>query len=170
MKHFVTRLPRGTGGPRPDAGTGFAERDRGQALVEMALMAVIILILLSFLLDIARSYYSFQVLKDAAGEGAYYGSVHPTWIDDDDPCPDPASIAHRVKHAAPSGGLVDLQDADVDVEAPSTTAGSLITVTVTVDFHLVAPFTPALVGSQTLPLTATSSARILSPATACPSS
>ena len=133
-------------------------------------MAIILMVLLGFTLDIARAYYSFQVIKDAAGEGAYFGSVHPTWDDNISPsCPDPHNVAYRVRHAAP-GGLVDLSGAAVTVAAPSTAAGSLITVSVTVNYQLVAPFTGAFIGSQSLPLTATSSARILAPPdAACPS-
>lgn len=147
--------------PRPGG-----EAENGQALVEMALMAVILMILLSFLLDIGRAYYSYQALKDAAGEGAYYGSVHPTWTDAP-PCEDKDTISYRVRHAAPSGGLVDLTAASVNVSAPAVSAGNFITVTATTNFQLIAPFTGMLIGTQTLQLKAVSSARILAPATAC---
>ncbi len=143
-----------------------SDRQQGQALVEMAMMLTVVLLLLGFTLDIGRAYYSFLALKDAAGEGAYYGSVHPTWRTHTD-CANPQNVTYRVQHAAPPGGLVDLQSTTVNVSAPDVSAGNMITVTVSTTFELLAPFTPIFVGGQTLPLTAVSSARILAPASVC---
>jgi Flp pilus assembly protein TadG len=138
------------------------EAQAGQALVELALMAIILMVLLGFTLDIGRAYYSYLALKDAAGEGAYYGSVHPGWIDSGD-CADPTNVVYRVKNSAPSGGLVNWDSVAVNVDVPSTTAGSYITVTATSQFQLIAPFTSVFTGGSTVPLTAVSSARLLAP-------
>jgi hypothetical protein len=134
-------------------------------------VGTILIVLLGFTLDIGRSYYAYLVLKDAAGEGAYYGSVHPSWVTDDGSgCDNPHNIMYRVRHAAPtiSGGLIDIENAQVSIviddDADGINAGDVISVTATASYQLVAPFVGAFVGSQDLPLTAVSSARILAPA------
>lgn len=152
---------------RPEACTR-GRPERGQSLVEMALMMTAILLLLSGVLDLGRAYFSYLALQDAAGEGAYYGSVYPDrWCSSG--CPhvsaDPHNIEYRVKYSAPSGGLVDWSTAVVSVSTPggSLSPGQTIQVSVTYNFKLLAPFIGTIVGSQFLPLTATSEARILSP-------
>ncbi|MBI3360843.1 MAG: pilus assembly protein [Chloroflexi bacterium] len=136
--------------------------ERGQSLVELALMMTVLVLLLAGVLDLARAYYSYLALRDAAGEGAYYASIHPSWKTSADN-PDPDNITYRVKNAAPSGGFVSFTAAAVTVTAPSISAGNYITVTVSTSYRIITAFIGGIVGSQTLPLSATSSAKILSP-------
>src|SRR6185295_11358721 len=53
------------------------DRERGQGLVEFSLMLVFLSVLLISLLDLGRAYFTYLALKDAASEGAYYGSAFP---------------------------------------------------------------------------------------------
>ena len=155
---------------RPSIEKLLSKTERGQALVEMALMVVVLVLLLSGVLDLGRAYYAYLALKDAAGEGAYFGSVYPSWADASD-CLNPWNIEFRVRNAAPSGGLIDWNGPTtyVTTTVVSVSATELITVAVTTDYTLAAPFIGAIAGSQTLPLTAVSTARILAPpATTCP--
>lgn len=146
-------------------------RQSGQSLVEMTLMMTAILLLLSGVLDLGRAYFSYLALQDAAGEGAYYGSVYPArWCNIGGSCaaelqsPSPHNIEYRVKNSAPSGGLIDWSTATVTVSAPGgITPGQTLTVSVQYQFKLLAPFIGSIVGGQFLPLTATSNAKILSP-------
>lgn len=115
-------------------------------------MVVVITILLLGVLDLGRAYFTLLAMQDAAGEGASYGAVHPTWVTSANNA-DPNNITYRVRRAAPSGTLVDWNSATVSVDTSGgTTIGSLITVTVTANYGLLTPFVGALVGSQTLQL------------------
>lgn len=134
---------------------------RGQSLVELTFMVIVLVWLLAGILDLGRAYFTFIALRDAAGEGAYYGSVHPTWQTSSDNA-DPNNITYRVKNSAPTGGLVDWSSATVTITAPSPTPGNLLTVTVSYNYTLLTPFVGTIVGSQTLPLSATATAEILS--------
>ena len=131
--------------------------ERGQSLVEFTLMMSIIMILMLGMLDLGRAFFTFLAMQDAAGEGASFAAVHPTWRTSANQA-DPNNITYRVRNSAPTGTLVDMNTATVTV----TDDGSLITVTMTADFQLVTPFVGGIVGSQTLPLTVRSVAVITS--------
>jgi Flp pilus assembly protein TadG len=49
--------------------------ERGQAMVELATMLVILLTLLAGIVDFGRAFFTYITLRDAAQEGASYGSV-----------------------------------------------------------------------------------------------
>ena len=134
----------------------------GQSLVEFSLMLTAVVLLLAGILDLGRAYFTFLALRDAAGEGAYYGSIYPNWHTAADNS-DPNNVEYRVKNSAPSGGLVDWSTVTVKIDAPDTSPANPITVTATYDYTLVTPFIGAIVGGQTLPLTASAVAEIISP-------
>ena len=52
--------------------------ERGQSLAEMALMMSFLLILLVGVVDLGRGFFVYLALRDAAQEGALYGSTDPT--------------------------------------------------------------------------------------------
>ena len=139
--------------------------ERGQSLVEFTLMMSIIMILMLGLLDLGRAFFTFLAMQDAAGEGASFASVHPTWVDNvsKPESADPNNVTYRVKNSAPTGTLVDMNTAIVTVtDSGSPDIGSLITVTLTANYQLVTPFVGGIIGSQTLPLTVRSVAVITS--------
>src|SRR5882757_4195259 len=152
------------------------QRERGQGLVEFALITVFLSILLMGVMDLGRAYFSYLALKDAAQEGAYYGSAFPQCVDadginnDSPACADPNNIPYRVRHSTPRGSLVDMGDlaAHVTVDLPcgSTSpcamqAGQVLTVSVSYQYQLLTPFVGAIANSQTLTLTARSTAVIV---------
>ncbi|WP_299287031.1 TadE/TadG family type IV pilus assembly protein [Thermoflexus sp.] len=55
-------------------------RGRGQSLVEFALAATVLLILLTGVLDLGRMYMAWVAIQDAAGEGALYAAMNPRCI------------------------------------------------------------------------------------------
>jgi len=125
-------------------------------------MMMIILSLLLGVLDVGRAYFTFLAMQDAAGEGAMFGSLHPTWKTSADKT-DPNNITYRVKTSAPTGTLVNWSSATVNIDTSGgTSIGNQITVTVTSNFQLVTPFIGTIVGSQTLPLKAKAVALITS--------
>ncbi len=150
--------------------------ERGQGLVEFSLMLIFLTVLLMGVLDLGRAYFSYLALKDAAQEGAYFGSAFPqcvntNGINNDSPsCGDPNNIPYRVKHSAPRGSLVNMNNlnAVVRTDLPCGTAqpcvmqaGESLTVTVSYQYQMLTPFVGAIANGQTLTLTAVSSAVIV---------
>jgi len=130
---------------------------RGQSLTELSITLVILLTLLAGVLDIGRAYYVFLSLRDAAAEGAAYGSFDPT---------NTTEIEGRVRRESP-GGMIDWSGASISTSILGQPCrGGGIEVTATVEFPLLTPFIGTIAGSQSLPLTATVVNTILSPA--CP--
>jgi Flp pilus assembly protein TadG len=130
---------------------------RGQSLVEVAISLTIILTLLAGGFDLGFAFFDYIALRDAAQEGALYGSIHPT---------DTAGITARIQQS--STKPIKLAT-DPNLEAPVITttikacSGGAITVRLRYNYHLTMPFIGALIGRQTIPLTATVSDTILQP-------
>lgn len=78
-----------------------SQAERGQSLVEFALSLVFLLVLVGGIFDAARALFTYLALRDAAQEGALYGSVYPDQI---------AAIRTRVCNA--SNMLAGLCQAD----------------------------------------------------------
>lgn len=56
--------------------TNLWKRERGQALVELAMLLPILLIILLGIIDFGRVFYAYVTITNAAREGARYGSLH----------------------------------------------------------------------------------------------
>src|SRR5438128_7469048 len=77
----VTRVGRRIrAGRAPAASRRPRQAERGQGLVEFSLSLVFLTVLLLGVLDIGRAYFTYLGLKDAAEEGAYYGSAFPQCV------------------------------------------------------------------------------------------
>jgi Flp pilus assembly protein TadG len=130
--------------------------ERGQSLVELGVSLLILLYLLSGAAEFGVLFFQFVQLRDAAQEGALYGSMNPT---------DSAGITARVQ-AASSSPL------DLTTITPAITysgaqcEGNGITVTLTYNHHIFMPFMPQLLGRTDIPLNATVTDTILTPV--CP--
>lgn len=74
--------------------------ERGQSLVEFSISLVVILWLLAGAVEFGLALFQFIQLRDAAQEGAVYGSI----------CPDSANIISRVRNA--SSSPIDLTNDD----------------------------------------------------------
>jgi hypothetical protein len=136
---------------------------RGQSLVEFAISLVILLLIIAGLVDAGRALFTYMALRDAAQEGALYGSTNPL---------DTPGIIARVEQS--SNMSQDMSsDPDFDVEiiyvdansSPSLQCmGDGITVRVSHRrFPLTMPFLGALLGRQWVPITATITDTILLP-------
>jgi hypothetical protein len=129
-------------------------RQHGQSLTEMAIFITLLMLLLAGVIDLGRAYYSFLSLKDAAAEGAAYGSIEPG---------DLAGIDARVRGESP-GGLIDWTGAGVNTTfiGPACRGGG-VRVEVTISYEFLTPFIGAIAGTQTIPLKADVVNTILSP-------
>lgn len=57
-------------------------QEKGQSMVELAISWVILVMLLAAVVDFGRAFYTYISLRDAAQEGALYGSTFPTQTDE----------------------------------------------------------------------------------------
>ena len=123
------------------------DRQRGQSIVEMALIMPLLLAVVALAADLGRVYFAYVGVVGAAEQGARVGSdsSHP-------------NVAIRAAVKDESGRLVAIDDSDITI-SPSNVrpAGSMVEVTVTHDFDLVTPIPRALFGVEHLTLTARAS-------------
>ena len=137
--------------------------ERGQSLVELALSLTVILLLLSGAVTFGMAYFSFLSINDAAQEGATYGSLKPD---------DQAGIRNRVREASNNPiDLTLLTDSQIPLsynnskECQGFTGGVANTLTVSVNYsyQVFMPFIGPVIGSNTIPLSATTTVVILTP-------
>jgi Flp pilus assembly protein TadG len=144
---------------------------RGQSLVELAISLLVLLYLLSGAVEFGLAFFQFVQLRDAAQEGALFGSMGgPAG-------PDPALIETRVRGA--SSSPIDLavtsgpKAVAVTITAKDKTSNAVIPVTgacegdalevkVKFDHTVFMPFMSQIIGA-TIPLTATVTDTVLSP-------
>lgn len=136
--------------------------ERGQSMVEMALMMVILLTILGGVLDLGRAFFSYIAIQNSAGEGALYAAINPTCAHTYDiglggvSCTNPNNVDYRAKYESPSG-LVDPQKMTVSVlysngtnaySVSNISEGNPITVTVTYSFRMLGPFSGVFPNGQ----------------------
>jgi Flp pilus assembly protein TadG len=80
--------------------------ERGQSLVELAISLVVLLFLLSGIVEFGLAFFQFVQLRDAAQEGALFGSTKPAMVDD------AGGIMDRIKGS--SNTPIDLPTAIAD--------------------------------------------------------
>jgi hypothetical protein len=130
--------------------------ERGQSLVELGVSLLILLYLLSGAAEFGVLFFQFVQLRDAAQEGALYGSMNPL---------DTPGITARVQ-AASSSPLDLTTITPVITYSGAQCEGNGITVTLTYDHHIFMPFMPQLLGRDHIPLSAEVTDTILTPV--CP--
>lgn len=133
----------------------------GQSLTELALMFVFLVTLLAGIVDFGRAFFTYMALRDAAQEGAAYGSLNPNHEQ---------GIKERVRQI--SNTPIDLASPEVTIEPVleyEPCIGNKIMVTVRYDYPIMMPFLGAILGSQEIPLAASASDDIVRPPV-CPTS
>lgn len=132
--------------------------ERGQSMVELALSLVIILLLISAIVDGARVLFTYMALRDAAQEGSLFGSVEPG---------NTVAISTRVRNASDMVRGFGAANVQIQVSySGSACAGANNTVKVRVtysNFRLTMPFVGAILGTQTIPISAAATDSILRP-------
>lgn len=147
---------------------------RGQSLVELGVSLLVLLYLLSGAAEFGVLFFQYVQLRDAAQEGALYGSMNP-YIDSNadggfdvgEPV-NQAGIELRARAA--SNSPIDLADPGLVTIVASSSDGSNmfceghgIQVTVTFTHHIFMPFMPQILNQTDIPLTATVIDTILTP-------
>ena len=128
--------------------------ERGQSLVEFAITFLVLVLILSVVVDVGRLYFASVAVREAAEEGALYGSMGEF-----------NKIVDRVRQS--SSSPIDMEDiSKVEVSCPGAPsndcanltgpnclpAGESLTVTVTYQFDFIMPLIAPIIGSSTLPL------------------
>jgi Flp pilus assembly protein TadG len=148
----------------------FVQGERGQSLVELAVSLPVIILLLLGTIDFGMAIFSYSILRDAAQEGAFYGSFNPS---------NKAEIENRARNISPRGedgvfsSPVDLRNktlVQVTIKAigancqgiTNKTANSL-QVSVSYRYPMIMPFAGQIIGSNTIALTGRATNIILQP-------
>jgi Flp pilus assembly protein TadG len=145
---------RSKGEPKPK----LQRSERGQSLTELAISFVVLVLLLAVVVDGGRLFFSYIAIREAAEEGAVYGSLNPT---------DNAGIIQRVR--TNSSQPVDLSDTTAVNVVPAVIGTACadginqMQVTVTYTFDLTMPFLSAIIGTNQFPLALDSTSTILLP-------
>jgi Flp pilus assembly protein TadG len=143
---------------------------RGQSLVEFAITLPILVLLLLGTLDFGMAIFSYSMLRDAAQEGAFYGSFNPANV---------AEIENRARNISPRAenkvfsSPVRLRDTNavkvevVTLGAPCQGAtkgvANSIQVRVSYRYPILMPIIGQLINSGSIPLTGTATNIILQP-------
>jgi Flp pilus assembly protein TadG len=137
-------------------------KERGQSLVEFALVLPILLILLAGVLDVARMYYVYVVLTDAAAEGVSYAAANPP-ADPSDPEDANATEIEARTLSACTGVDDGVQAIDIDCPTcPNVTTGDAITVTATYRYSVMTPFLNAMFDGGTIDMEAHATGVVIS--------
>ena len=143
------------------------KKEKGQSLLEFAISLTVIMTLLAGAVEFGIALFQYVQLRDAAQEGALYGSLNP---DDTD------GIEARVKAA--SSSPIDLQN-DGNITITSTVIensvdeaenceGDGMQVTITYPHRIFMPFLSAILGTDTIPINASVTDPILISGAGCP--
>lgn len=140
---------------------------QGQSLTEFALSLVILLTLLAGVADLGRMFFAYIIIRDAAQEGAVYGSI----ADKSDINVLRTEVESRVQAAFtdpdnPGDTPIDISKLNVQTDiigATCATPGSEVKVRVDYSVPITMPFLGTIIGSQEMNMTATVENAILSP-------
>jgi Flp pilus assembly protein TadG len=117
-------------------------RERGQGLVEFALVIPILLLIVIAILDFGRAIYAYSVVSNCAREGARYGVV---WQYDEDKTDIVTDITDVVEDRA-----VGLDRTQLSVTVTTTT--DTVQVLVSYNFKLITPLVANVIGGGSLTL------------------
>ncbi len=141
--------------------------EKGQSLTEFALSLVFLLTLLAGVVDLGRMFFAYIIIRDAAQEGAVYGSI----ADKSDLGVFSNEVEERVKAAFTdpedsSNVPIDITKLAVQTDvigATCATPGSGVRVKVDYAVPVTMPFLGTIIGSQEMKMSATVENAILSP-------
>ncbi len=130
--------------------------DRGSSILELALVAPVMILIVMGVLDLARGYQMQIRMENAAREGAAYAQLYPSRVE----CADGEDVVSRVTgeeagvDSSPDFRVqVVTEDADGNLTVPVTgcdsdpaVAGERIKVTVSATFDILTPMVERVVG------------------------
>ncbi len=120
-------------------------KERGQELVEYALILPIMMLILMSILDLGRAVYYYSAIHNSAREGARYGVINPE---------DPAGIEAVVRNKAV---VLNPTELTVVIILPDE---DTVQVTVTYQFTAITPIAGILLGENVITLGSRAAMRI----------
>jgi Flp pilus assembly protein TadG len=151
----------------------FKNNERGQSLTELAVSLPVLILLLLGTVDFGMAIFSYSILRDAAQEGAFYGSFDPA---------NKEEIESRARNISPRGeegvfsSPVNLRDETLikvtvtpvgePCQGVTNGAANSLRVNVSYDYPILMPFAGQVIGRRTIRLTGSAASVILQPA--CP--
>lgn len=145
---------------------------RGQSLVELAISLVVLLFLLAGIVEFGLAFFQFVQLRDAAQEGALYGSTNPSNVTGAGGIMDRIQASSNTPIDLPTeiaNGTVTVQ-ININGYASGTTdydnracEGNAIEVRVSYTHNVFMPFMCPVIGICTIPLNARVTDTILAP-------
>lgn len=112
---------------------------RGQALLEFALVISFLFLLIFAIIDFSRVFFGYATMSNGVREGARYAIVHPN----DDAGIEEAARAMMFVIGAPVNVTVSFPDSD-DSGAPCRSRLCRVVVTATSDFDVWTPVVPTM--------------------------
>ena len=109
-------------------------KEKGQSLVELALSFVVLMFLIAGLVEFGTAFFQFVQLRDAAQEGALYGSF----------CQNESQIIERAINASSQPINMTTEGVDVVTEYPEN--GEAVKVTLYYQHKVFMPFMSAIIG------------------------
>ena len=139
--------------------------ERGQSMVEFALVITILMILLAGVIDMGRAFFTYMAMRDAAQEGAAYGSLNPTSIGgiQDRVWDNLDQVVPNLMMVNPDRQSITFGSASAMDMGPSAWATRSRSMFFMMQFPLAMPFLGWILNSQTLPIHATINDSILRP-------
>jgi Flp pilus assembly protein TadG len=145
--------------------------ERGQSLVELAISMLVLLYLLSGAVEFGLAFFQFVQLRDAAQEGALFGSMNPTngiearvRASSNSPINLAQNDPAQPRYVAVTITAKDLETGNNIPDYTRACEGDAITVRVSFNHQIFMPFIPTLLGGRnTLPLNATVTDTVLYP-------
>ena len=135
-------------------------RDKGQSIVEVALVLPVVVMLMLGLLDFGRAYYAIVALRDAADEGASYAAMNPT--DVDGICRRAVEASRQLVQIREDGVAITYSPAltvvcperpgDGNLVRPTLFVGGPVTVTTSLALELYTPFASSFIPGDLLTL------------------
>src|SRR5579884_1397433 len=126
------------------------ERERGQTLVEMALVLPVFLLFVMGIFDLGRAVLLGNTVAEAARQGARYAVVAPT---------DCTGI--KAAAASAASGVAQIPSSSVTInESSGIDTGKPVTITVTSSFTPVTPLIATAMKASTITITRASTMKI----------
>ncbi len=134
-------------------------KECGQSMVELALTITLLMVILAGTIDLGRAFYTWLGMRDAAQEGASYGSIAPS---------NSTEISNRITRnldqlIAPSAYSISVNIIGAPCLNKNNTNNSI---RVTIDypnFPITMPFLGMVLGKQSIAIHATIEDAIISP-------
>lgn len=148
-----------------------SQLEKGQSLVELALVLLFVLIMLAGVVDLGRMMYEYLAMRDSAQEGAAYGAVYPSYCVDIgtrvwDNLPDTFSLAQGDSVNVTVDGVDCANAYSIDKNQPLPIhgcEGKELIVMVDHNFDVTMPFLSAFTG-PTVPMHVEIKDRVVRPA------